>query len=98
MHLPLPPSTIKHTHTHTHALTHTHSRYAHEGQHGGGPAPTDPHGEEDDEQRGGEHHLARVGRRVPDGEGKGHGPAQTWELGRERKGTDGAACYIHADE
>lgn len=51
-------------------------RYAHEGQHGHGTAAADPHGEEDDQQGGGEHHLAGVGRRVADRKSKGHGATQ----------------------
>lgn len=51
------------------------------GQHGSRPAAKHPDGEEDDEQRGGEHHLASVGGRVSDGQGKRHRPAQTWGRG-----------------
>lgn len=54
------------------------SRYAHEGQHGHGAASADPDGEENNEQGGGEHHLAGVGRRVSDGKGKCHSTPQTW--------------------
>lgn len=53
-------------------------RYAHEGQHGHGASTADPHGEEDNQQGGGEHHLTGVCRRVADGQGEGHGAAQAW--------------------
>lgn len=46
------------------------------GQHLGGASAADPDSEEHHQQGGGEHHPAGVGRRVPDGQGKGHGPAQ----------------------
>lgn len=41
-------------------------------------AAAEPHGEEDHEQRGREHHLPRVGGRVPDGQGERHGAPQPW--------------------
>ena len=44
------------------------------GQHGRRPSTKHPDREEDDEQRGGEHHLAGVGSRVPDGQGERHRP------------------------
>lgn len=55
---------------------HTH-RYAHEGQHGHGATTTDPHCEENNQECGGKHHLSRICRCVPNGEGKGHRPTQT---------------------
>lgn len=48
------------------------------GQHRGRPPAEHPDGEEDDEQRGGEHHLAGVGGGVSDGQGERHRPPQTW--------------------
>ncbi len=42
------------------------------GQHRRRPTSKHPDGEEDDEQRGGEHHLAGVGGGVPDGQGERH--------------------------
>ena len=47
------------------------------GEHLGGASSADPDGEEDHQQRGGEHHPASVGGRVPDGQGEGHRPAQS---------------------
>lgn len=44
------------------------------GQHCRRPATKHPDGEEDDEQCGGEHHLASVGGRVSDGQGERHRP------------------------
>lgn len=44
------------------------------GQHGRRAAAKHPDGEEDDEQRGGEHHLASVRGRVSDGQGERHRP------------------------
>lgn len=43
------------------------------GEHRRRPTTKHPHGEEDDEERGGEHHLASVGGCVSDRQGKGHG-------------------------
>lgn len=47
------------------------------GEHRRGSATEHPHGEEDDEERGGEHHLAGVGGRVSYGQGERHGSPQT---------------------
>lgn len=44
------------------------------GQHCRRPAAKHPDGEEDDEQRGGEHHLASVCGGVTDGQGESHRP------------------------
>lgn len=49
------------------------------GQHGRGAPTKNPHGEEDDEQRGAEHHLPGIGGRVTDGKGKCHGSSQPCE-------------------
>lgn len=54
-----------------------------ERQHLSGASSTYPHGEEDHQQCGGEHHLSCVSGRVSDRQGKGHGPSETW--GREWK-------------
>lgn len=52
--------------------------YALAGQHLGGATTTNPNSKEDHEQSGGKHHLTGVGRRVPDGQGKGHRASQSW--------------------
>lgn len=56
----------------------------HERQQLSGATSTHPHGEEDDEEGAGEHHPPGVRRGVPDGQGKRHGPAQTWESPGQR--------------
>lgn len=48
------------------------------GEHRCGSTTEHPHGEEDDKERGGEHHLSGVGGRVSYRQGKRHGSPQTW--------------------
>lgn len=47
------------------------------GQHRRRSSTEHPHGEENDEQRGGEHHLPCVRRRVPNRQGKRHRSSQS---------------------
>lgn len=49
-----------------------------ERQHLSGASSTYPHGEEDHQQGGGEHHLPCVCGCVSDREGESHGPSETW--------------------
>lgn len=60
-----------------------------ERQHLSGASSKYPHGEEDHQQRGAEHHLSCVCGCVSDRKGERHGPSETW-----KRKYESVVCYV----